>query len=100
MNIYSTLSRRKEEFTVDGPVKMYVCGVTPYDDCHLGHALCYSTFDIIKRYLEFRGFKVRHVQNFTDVDDKIIDRSRIRKIYICSLSGFQLARMPSKQAVP
>ncbi|MDO8473767.1 MAG: class I tRNA ligase family protein, partial [Dehalococcoidia bacterium] len=87
MNIYSTLSRRKEEFTAGDPVKMYVCGVTPYDDCHLGHALCYSTFDIIKRYLEFRGHNVRHVQNFTDVDDKIIDRARIRKISIGELSS-------------
>ncbi|MBI2857616.1 MAG: cysteine--tRNA ligase [Chloroflexi bacterium] len=87
MKIYNTLTRQKEEFTAGDPVRMYVCGVTPYDDCHLGHALSYSTFDTIKRYLEFRGYRVKHVQNFTDVDDKIIDRSRLRKIPIGELSS-------------
>ena len=87
MRVYSTLSRQKEDFIAGDPVRMYVCGVTPYDDCHLGHALSYSTFDIIKRYLEFRGFKVKHVQNFTDVDDKIIDRARIRGVSIGELSS-------------
>ena len=87
MRVYSTLSRQKEDFIAGDPVRMYVCGVTPYDDCHLGHALSYSTFDVIKRYLEFRGFKVKHVQNFTDVDDKIIDRARIRGVSIGELSS-------------
>ncbi len=56
-------------------VKMYVCGVTPYSDCHIGHAMSYIVFDMIRRYLEFRGYKVKYVQNFTDIDDKIIDRA-------------------------
>jgi len=55
---------------------MYVCGVTVYDDCHIGHAMSYVIFDSIRRYLEFKGYKVRHVQNFTDIDDKIIDRAQ------------------------
>lgn len=54
---------------------MYVCGITAYDECHIGHAMTYIIFDVIKRYLGFKGYKVRHVQNFTDVDDKIIDRA-------------------------
>ncbi|MHB9155894.1 MAG: cysteine--tRNA ligase [Endomicrobiales bacterium] len=57
-------------------VTMYVCGVTPYDTAHLGHARAYVTFDVVRRHLELSGYRVRHVQNFTDVDDKIIKRSR------------------------
>ncbi len=72
MKVYNTLSGRKEEFTPGDPVKMYVCGVTPYSECHIGHAMSYIIFDAIRRYLEFRGYRVKHVQNFTDVDDKII----------------------------
>lgn len=76
MRIYNTLSGRKEEFTpVGDPIKMYVCGVTPYSECHIGHAMSYIIFDVIMRYLEFRGYRVRYVQNFTDVDDKIIARA-------------------------
>ena len=76
MQIYNTLTRTKHEFTPLGdPVKMYVCGITPYSASHVGHAMSYITFDVIRRYLEWRGYNVLHVQNFTDVDDKIIDRS-------------------------
>ena len=55
---------------------MYVCGVTPYSSTHVGHALSYVAFDVLRRYLEFLGYEVRHVQNFTDVDDKIILRAQ------------------------
>jgi len=72
MKIYNTLSRKKEEFSTGDTVKMYVCGVTTYSECHIGHAMSYIIFDIIRRYLEFRGYRVKHVQNFTDIDDKII----------------------------
>ncbi len=76
MRVYNTLSGQKEEFIPRGdPVRMYVCGVTPYDECHIGHAMSYIVFDVIRRYLEFRGYRVRHVQNFTDIDDKIIERA-------------------------
>ena len=55
---------------------MYVCGTTPYDHCHLGHARCYVVFDVIRKYLEYKGYEVTYVQNFTDVDDKIIKRAQ------------------------
>ncbi len=76
MKIYNTMSRQKEDFTPQGgAVKMYVCGVTPYDEAHLGHAMSYIVFDVIRRYLLYRGYQVRHVQNVTDIDDKIILRA-------------------------
>lgn len=78
MKLYNTLTGRKEELLPQHPpeVRMYVCGVTPYDDCHLGHAMSYINFDALRRFMEYRGFRVRHVQNFTDVDDKIIARAQ------------------------
>ena len=78
MKLYNTLSGRLEEFVpADADeVKMYVCGVTPYSSTHVGHALSYVVFDTLRRYLEYTGYKVRHVQNFTDVDDKIIQRAQ------------------------
>ncbi len=77
IRIYNTLTRKKEELQTlePGVVKMYVCGVTVYNDAHVGHAMSALVFDIIRRYLEYRGFKVRHVMNYTDVDDKIINRA-------------------------
>ena len=78
IQFYNSLTRTKEEFSPLGEeVKIYVCGVTVYDDSHLGHALSSIVFDVLSRYLEYRGFKVRKVQNFTDVDDKVINRARI-----------------------
>jgi len=76
MKVFNTLSGEKEEFSPQGDeIKMYVCGVTPYDEAHLGHAMSYIIFDVIRRYLEFRGYKVKYVQNVTDIDDKIINRA-------------------------
>ena len=76
MKVFNTLSGQKEEFLPqDDVVKMYVCGVTPYSDAHLGHAMSYIIFDVIRRYLQFRGYKVKYVQNITDIDDKIIERA-------------------------
>ena len=73
MKLYNTLSGRKEEFTTsDGNVRMYVCGITPYAPSHIGHAMMSVVFDVVRRYLEFKGYAVVHIQNFTDVDDKII----------------------------
>ncbi len=76
--IYNTLSRKKEAFTTLLPnqVKMYCCGVTVYDYCHLGHARSYIVWDTVRRYLSWRGFDVRYIQNFTDIDDKILNRAR------------------------
>ena len=77
MKLYNTLSGEATEFVpADGrTVKMYVCGVTPYSATHIGHALSYVAFDVLRRYLEYLGYDVQHVQNFTDVDDKIIQRA-------------------------
>ena len=76
MRLYSTLSGVEEDFAPSGQsVKMYVCGITPYSSSHVGHAFSSVVFDVLRRYLEFQGHKVRHVQNFTDIDDKIIARS-------------------------
>ena len=77
LRVYNTLTRKKEEFQTlkPGIVKMYVCGVTVYSDAHVGHAMSALVFDVIRRYLEYRGYHVRHVMNYTDVDDKIIARA-------------------------
>jgi cysteinyl-tRNA synthetase len=77
IQIYNTLARTKEplETIEPGVVRMYVCGVTVYDQAHIGHAMSALVFDVIRRYLEFRGYRVLHVVNFTDVDDKIINRA-------------------------
>jgi cysteinyl-tRNA synthetase len=82
IQIYNTLTRRKEPLrTIEpGVVRMYVCGVTPYDEAHVGHGMSMTTFDVIRRYLEHRGFTVRHIQNFTDIDDKIIARANAEDI--------------------
>ena len=77
LEIYNTLNNEKEPFLPleDKKVKMYVCGVTVYDDIHMGHARSIITFDMVARYLRYKGYQVTHVTNFTDVDDKIIDRA-------------------------
>jgi cysteinyl-tRNA synthetase len=77
LRVYNTLTRKKEDFQTlePGVVKMYVCGVTVYSDAHVGHAMSALVFDIIRRYLEYRGYNVKHVMNYTDVDDKIINRA-------------------------
>ena len=76
MKVYNTLSGKKEEFIPwDDEVKMYVCGVTPYDDAHIGHAMSYIIFDVIRRYIKICGYGLKHIQNVTDIDDKIINRA-------------------------
>ncbi|MBI2147347.1 cysteine--tRNA ligase [Candidatus Woesearchaeota archaeon] len=78
LQIYSTLSRKKELFKplVPGKVGMYVCGPTVYDKGHLGHARAAIALDLVRRYLLYKGFKVKYVMNYTDIDDKIINRAR------------------------
>jgi cysteinyl-tRNA synthetase len=82
LRVYNTLSGQKEEFRplVPGQVGMYVCGVTVYDYCHLGHARANIVFDIVFRYLQYAGYRVTYVRNYTDVDDKIINRANERGI--------------------
>jgi len=79
MQLHDTLSNQRRELLPalanDGVVRMYVCGVTPYSESHVGHALHAIVFDVLRRYLDWRGVPVRHVQNFTDIDDKLIDRA-------------------------
>ena len=77
LHIYNTLSRQKERFTPiePGKVSMYVCGMTVYDYCHLGHARVLVAFDVISRYLRASGYEVNYVRNITDIDDKILRRA-------------------------
>ena len=77
LRVHDTRRREKVPFQTmePGKVSMYVCGVTVYDKCHLGHARCYLSFDLIHRWLEASGYDVHYVQNFTDIDDKIIKRA-------------------------
>jgi cysteinyl-tRNA synthetase len=78
INIYNTLSRKKEEFIPikNNQVKIYVCGVTVYDFCHIGHARAYTVFDVIRKFFEYMNYHVLYIQNFTDVDDKIINKAK------------------------
>ena len=78
MKLYNTLTRKKEEFVPieEGKVSMYVCGPTVYNYFHIGNARPFVVFDTMRKYLEYRGYKVKYVQNFTDVDDKIINRAK------------------------
>jgi cysteinyl-tRNA synthetase len=82
LRLYNTLTGQKEEFQplVPGQVGMYVCGVTVYDYCHLGHARANIVFDVVYRYLRYAGYRVTYVRNYTDVDDKIINRANERGI--------------------
>ena len=81
MKIYNTLTKRLEEFVPikNGNVGMYVCGITAYDSCHMGHARAAVAFDMVVRYLRYKGYKVKFVKNYTDIDDKIINRANKEK---------------------
>ena len=78
LQIFNSLSRQKELFQPiePGKVRMYVCGMTVYDYCHVGHARAMVVFDVVVRWLRARGFEVTYVRNITDIDDKIIQRAR------------------------
>ncbi|MEE8366561.1 MAG: cysteine--tRNA ligase [Gammaproteobacteria bacterium] len=81
LTIYNSLTRRKEPFTpiVPGQIRMYVCGMTVYDYCHIGHARVLVVFDVVYRFLTHLGFEVNYVRNITDIDDKIINRAKENK---------------------
>lgn len=81
IKLYNSLTRKKEEFIPvhEGELRMYACGVTPYDDIHIGHAMQAVVYDVIRAYFQYRGYKVSYVRNFTDVDDKIIKRAKESK---------------------
>jgi len=82
IKIYNTLSRKKEDFKTlqSGKVSMYVCGPTVYDKAHVGHAMSALVFDIVRRYLEYQDYEVSHVTNYTDVDDRIIQRAAVEGV--------------------
>ena len=82
MKIYNTLTGKKEDFVplIPGKVNIYACGVTVYDYCHVGHARSAIVFDVLRRYLKYKGVDVKYVRNFTDIDDKIINRARQENI--------------------
>jgi cysteinyl-tRNA synthetase len=88
LRIYNTLTRQKEPFDplVPGQVSLYVCGITPYDVSHIGHARSALVFDVVARYLHHRGYRVAFVKNYTDVDDKIIARANQLKVPIAELT--------------
>ncbi len=92
--VHNTLTKKKEIFRPlrDEVVNMYVCGVTVYDDIHMGHARSMIVFDMIARYLRYKGYKVRHATNFTDVDDKIINRANEQKVPPLQLSAMFIER--------
>jgi cysteinyl-tRNA synthetase len=93
MKITDTLSGQKKEFKPLGDtVKMYVCGINPYSDSHIGHAMSYIFFDVVRRYLEFRGYKVKHVENITDIEDNIINHANRLGITVKELTEKYAAR--------
>ncbi|HEX9642332.1 MAG TPA: cysteine--tRNA ligase, partial [Candidatus Krumholzibacteria bacterium] len=93
MRLRNSLSGQVEEFTPSGDVvTMYVCGVTPYDVSHVGHAMSYIVFDVLRRFLEYQGHQVRHVQNFTDIDDRIIARAERLGVTIHQLTEEMIDR--------
>ena len=95
LRIYNTLSRALEEFSPiePGHVRMYVCGMTIYDLCHIGHARMMMAFDVVQRWLKASGYRVTYVRNITDIDDKIIRRALERGITIRALTDEMIAAM-------
>ncbi|MDW8800198.1 cysteine--tRNA ligase [Clostridium sp. A1-XYC3] len=87
MKVFNTMTRKKEEFVPlkEGEVKMYVCGPTVYNFFHIGNARTFVVFDTVRRYFEYRGYKVRFIQNFTDIDDKMIKRANEESITVKEL---------------
>ncbi|MDI9769116.1 cysteine--tRNA ligase [Pantoea dispersa] len=95
LKIYNTLSRQKEEFKPihAGEIGMYVCGITVYDLCHIGHGRTFVAFDVVARYLRYVGYKLKYVRNITDIDDKIIKRANENGESIETLTNRMIAEM-------
>jgi cysteinyl-tRNA synthetase len=95
LQIYNTLTRQKEQFKPlqAGKVGLYVCGITVYDVCHVGHARTYLSFDLIVRYMRSRGLEVKYVRNITDIDDKIISRANEQGLTAEQFTAKTIARM-------
>ncbi|TKI06234.1 cysteine--tRNA ligase [Martelella alba] len=95
LKIFNTLTRQKEEFKPihAGKIGMYVCGITVYDLCHIGHGRTFVAFDVVTRYLRFKGYQVDYVRNITDIDDKIIHRAALNNETIGDLTDRMIAEM-------
>ncbi|MEM7066792.1 MAG: cysteine--tRNA ligase [Cyanobacteria bacterium P01_B01_bin.77] len=93
LTLHNTLTGRKEPFISihPGKVVMYCCGVTVYDHCHLGHARSYMVWDVLRRYFQWCGYTVHYVQNFTDIDDKILNRARVEGVTMQAVSDRNIA---------
>jgi len=100
IRIFNSLNRRKEDFAPlhPGEVRMYVCGVTVYDLCHIGHARSAIVFDVIRRYLRFRGYRVTFIKNYTDVDDKIIRKANEEGVTATAVSERYIAAYQADMA--
>ena len=100
LRIFNTLTRRKEDFVplVAGEVRIYVCGVTVYDLCHIGHARSAIVFDVIRRYLRFRGYRVTFIKNYTDVDDRIIRKANEEGVAATVISERYIAEYQTDMA--
>ena len=100
LRIFNSLSRKKEDFTPlrAGEARIYVCGVTVYDLSHIGHARSAIVFDVVNRYLRFKGLRVTFVKNFTDVDDKIIKRANAEGLPATGVSERYIAEYRADMA--
>ena len=87
MKIFNSLSSSKEEFISinKNKINLYVCGMTVYDDCHIGHARTFLTFDLFVRFFSYLGFNVNYIRNITDIEDKIIDKALLEKVKFIEL---------------
>ena len=99
LRLFNTLTRRVDEFNADGPVGLYVCGVTPYDTTHVGHARTYLVFDVLVRQLMHLGHRVNYIQNITDVDDSILEKARDLEESYRSLGDRYTAIVPGPKKV-
>jgi len=87
LKILDTLTKTEKELESNGKIRFYVCGVTVYDESHIGHARTIIVFDVLRRYLESKGKEVEFIQNFTDVDDKIITRAKRENVRASAISS-------------
>src|SRR5690625_2326438 len=100
LHIYNSLSRKKEVFKPNqtGQVSMYVCGMTVYDYCHLGHARMLVSFDVIQRWLRASGYQVQYVRNITDIDDKIINKAVETQRSVREITDFYTQAMQDRKS--
>ena len=96
MKIFNTLTRQKDEFKPinEGEVKIYACGPTVYNYIHIGNARPLCVFDVLRRYFEWRGYKVNFVQNFTDIDDKLINKANDEGITVPEVAERYIGELP------